>query len=101
MRPPPSTRLSADDIAAMFGMPDVDDRVLDWQNRAACSQQDPEAFFPEKGGSPQIAKQVCLSFCDVRDECLAYALSNDERFGVWGGLTERERRKMKRTQARE
>src|SRR3954470_4037295 len=66
-----------------------------WQERALCAQTDPEAFFPEKGGSTREAKKVCLT-CDVRDDCLEYALMNDERFGIWGGLSERERRKLKR-----
>lgn len=65
-----------------------------WQERALCRQTDPEAFFPEKGGSTREAKRVCLS-CDVRGECLEYALQNDERHGIWGGLSERERRKIK------
>jgi WhiB family redox-sensing transcriptional regulator len=68
---------------------------LMWQERALCAQTDPEAFFPEKGGSTREAKRVCLS-CDVRSECLDYALHNDERFGIWGGLSERERRKLKK-----
>lgn len=68
---------------------------LAWQDRALCAQTDPEAFFPEKGGSTREAKKVCTS-CDVRSECLEYALANDERFGIWGGLSERERRKLKR-----
>ena len=68
---------------------------LAWQERALCAQTDPEAFFPEKGGSTREAKRVCLS-CDVRAECLSYALANDERFGIWGGLSERERRKLKK-----
>ena len=80
-------------------LPDVtDDEVteeLTWQERALCAQTDPEAFFPEKGGSTREAKRVCLS-CDVRVECLEYALSNDERFGIWGGLSERERRRVKK-----
>ena len=62
---------------------------------ALCAQTDPEAFFPEKGGSTREAKKVCLT-CDVRGECLEYALINDERFGIWGGLSERERRKLKK-----
>ena len=69
--------------------------ALSWQERALCAQTDPEAFFPEKGGSTREAKKVCLS-CEVRGECLEYALSNDERFGIWGGLSERERRKLKK-----
>lgn len=66
-----------------------------WQERALCAQTDPEAFFPEKGGSTREAKRICMG-CEVRDECLEYALANDERFGIWGGLSERERRRLKR-----
>jgi WhiB family transcriptional regulator, redox-sensing transcriptional regulator len=68
---------------------------LSWQERALCAQTDPEAFFPEKGGSTRDAKKVCVG-CDVRAECLEYALEHDERFGIWGGLSERERRKFKK-----
>ena len=68
---------------------------LAWQEHALCAQTDPEAFFPEKGGSTREAKRVCAS-CEVRAECLEYALASDERFGIWGGLSERERRKLKR-----
>jgi WhiB family transcriptional regulator, redox-sensing transcriptional regulator len=67
----------------------------DWQERALCAQTDPEAFFPEKGGSTREAKRIC-SGCEVRAECLEYALAHDERFGIWGGLSERERRRLKR-----
>ena len=69
--------------------------AMEWQERALCAQTDPEAFFPEKGGSTREAKRVCLS-CEVRVECLEYALENDERFGIWGGLSERERRRLKK-----
>jgi WhiB family transcriptional regulator, redox-sensing transcriptional regulator len=72
-----------------------DQEELGWQERALCAQTDPEAFFPEKGGSTREAKRVCLT-CDVRGECLEYALANDERFGIWGGMSERERRKLKK-----
>ena len=76
---------------------DADEEVVEltWQERALCAQTDPEAFFPEKGGSTREAKRVCLS-CEVRVECLDYALANDERFGIWGGLSERERRRVKK-----
>src|ERR1700687_4569681 len=57
---------------------------LGWQDRSLCAQTDPEAFFPEKGGSTREAKRVCRS-CEVRAECLEYALENDERFGRGGG----------------
>jgi WhiB family redox-sensing transcriptional regulator len=73
----------------------VDEGPLGWQERALCAQTDPEAFFPEKGGSTREAKKVCTT-CEVRGDCLEYALNNDERFGIWGGLSERERRKLKR-----
>jgi hypothetical protein len=73
--------------------------VPEWQARALCAQTDPEAFFPEKGGSTRDAKRICAR-CEVKENCLQYALEHDERFGIWGGLSERERRKIKR-QARE
>lgn len=81
-------------VLPIFGNED-DDTVLGWQDRALCAQTDPEAFFPEKGGSTREAKKVCTG-CEVRAECLEYALEKDERFGIWGGLSERERRKLKR-----
>ena len=66
-----------------------------WQVQALCAQTDPEAFFPEKGGSTREAKRVCLG-CDVRGDCLEYAMAHDERFGIWGGLSERERRRLRK-----
>ncbi|MCG5460815.1 WhiB family transcriptional regulator [Micromonospora sp. MED01] len=65
--------------------------VGDWQEQALCTQTDPEVFYPEKGGTVEPAKKVCRN-CDVQAECLEYALNRDERFGVWGGLSEKERR---------
>jgi WhiB family redox-sensing transcriptional regulator len=65
-----------------------------WRLDALCAETDPEAFFPEKGGSTREAKRVCVG-CAVQTECLEYALSNDERFGIWGGLSERERRRLR------
>jgi len=79
----------------LYELTEADESLLGWQERALCAQTDPEAFFPEKGGSTREAKKVC-SGCEVRAECLDYALENDERFGIWGGLSERERRKLKR-----
>lgn len=66
-----------------------------WQERGTCKEVDPEIFFPEKGGSTREAKAVCQR-CPVRDACLEEALASDERFGIWGGFSERERRRMKR-----
>jgi WhiB family transcriptional regulator, redox-sensing transcriptional regulator len=74
---------------------DDDDAALAWQTDSLCAQTDPEAFFPEKGGSTRDAKKICGQ-CEVRAQCLQYALDNDERFGIWGGLSERERRKLRR-----
>ena len=71
---------------------------LAWQADALCAQTDPEAFFPEKGGSTRDAKRVCEA-CTVKDACLEYAMANDERFGIWGGLSERERRRLRRARA--
>lgn len=78
-------------VTALF----AEDEDESWQDRALCAQTDPEAFFPEKGGSTREAKKICTG-CEVKAECLEYALANDERFGIWGGLSERERRRIKR-----
>lgn len=75
-------------LSALFEFPP-------WVDRALCAQTDPEAFYPEKGGSTQQAKAVCAR-CPVSAECADYALANDERFGIWGGLSERERRRINR-----
>lgn len=75
----------------------IDWAAGDWRERAVCAQTDPEAFYPEKGGSTKAAKAMC-AVCPVRERCLIDALDNDERFGIWGGMSERERRKMKRDQ---
>ena len=72
-----------------------EDTALAWQSESLCAQTDPEAFFPEKGGSTRDAKRICTS-CEVKAQCLEYALKNDERFGIWGGLSERERRKLRK-----
>ena len=79
---------SIDDLA----IPQEDEK---WQDKSLCAQTDPEIFFPEKGGSTRDAKRICRG-CEVKAECLGYALDNDERFGIWGGLSERERRRLKR-----
>lgn len=79
----------------IFGIGEDEVEGMSWQDNALCAQTDPEAFFPEKGGSTREAKKVCRT-CEVRTECLEYALEHDERFGIWGGLSERERRRIKR-----
>ena len=70
----------------------------DWRAWALCAEVDPDAFFPEKGESTRAAKSICRS-CLVKVECLRSALLNDERFGVWGGLSDRERRQLRRRSA--
>jgi WhiB family redox-sensing transcriptional regulator len=70
-------------------------RGLGWPERALCAQTGPEPFFPEAGGSTRDAKRICGA-CEGRVECLEYALVHDERFGVWGGLSEKERRRLRR-----
>jgi WhiB family redox-sensing transcriptional regulator len=76
--------------------PSAMDAEETWRLDALCAETDPEAFFPEKGGSTRDAKRVCGG-CAVRAECLEFALTNDERFGIWGGLSERERRRLRLT----
>jgi WhiB family redox-sensing transcriptional regulator len=78
------------DIQALLG--EVD---RTWQARANCMGVDPELFFPERGSSTREAKEVCRG-CVVREECLDYAIANGEKFGIWGGMSERERRRVRR-----
>lgn len=68
---------------------------LDWQEDALCAQTGAEFFFPEPGSSVRDAKRIC-ALCPIRTACLDFALSNDERFGVWGGLSEKERLELRR-----
>ena len=72
---------------------DVEERG--WQDQANCLGVDPDLFFPERGASTREAKSVCRA-CVVREDCLEYALVNGEKFGIWGGLSERERRALKK-----
>jgi WhiB family redox-sensing transcriptional regulator len=65
-----------------------------WQDEGLCKETDPEVFYPEKGGSVRDGKLVCFA-CPVRAQCLQYALELDEKFGIWGGLSARERRPLK------
>ncbi|MDQ6839687.1 MAG: WhiB family transcriptional regulator [Actinomycetota bacterium] len=69
-----------------------------WQRQANCMGVDPDLFFPERGASTREAKEVCRG-CVVREDCLEYALANGEKFGIWGGLSERERRRIRRQRA--
>jgi WhiB family redox-sensing transcriptional regulator len=86
--------LAGQGIAGLMGI-GLEADAQSWQEQALCAETDPEAFFPEKGGSTREAKKICTG-CEVKAQCLEYALSNDERFGIWGGLSERERRRLRR-----
>ncbi len=71
-----------------------------WQARANCMGVDPDLFFPERGASTKEAKEVCRG-CVVQGDCLEFALENGEKFGIWGGMSERERRRLRRARALE
>lgn len=84
--------------------PDIPDPARGWQNRAACRDEDPEIFFPIGDTGPALlqiedAKAVCRR-CDVADRCLDWAMAADEQAGVWGGMSESERRSLKQRIAR-
>ena len=66
-----------------------------WQDYANCRGADADLFFPERGASTRRAKSICGA-CDVRTDCLEYAIVNGEKFGIWGGMSERERRRVRR-----
>lgn len=77
---------------------------MDWRHEAACLTEDPELFFPIGNTGPALlqidrAKAVCQR-CTVVDTCLKWALENGQDAGVWGGLSEDERRALKRRTAR-
>ncbi|MDQ8706281.1 WhiB family transcriptional regulator [Streptomyces sp. LHD-70] len=77
----------------------VSDDRPSWLDLALCAQTGSAFFFPEPGSSVREAKQICLA-CEGRAACLEYALANDERFGVWGGLSEKERERLRKGPAR-
>lgn len=68
---------------------------LSWQDYANCRGADADLFFPERGASTRKAKAICAE-CQVRQECLEFAIQIGEKFGIWGGMSERERRKIRR-----
>lgn len=73
----------------------IDEEGPAWKVRANCMGVDPELFFPERGSSTREAKEVCRG-CVVREDCLEFAIANGEKFGIWGGMSERERRRVRR-----
>lgn len=68
---------------------------LSWRQSAACRGVDPEIFYPASEEEAEVAKTVCAA-CPVREACLEFALASRERDGVWGGATERDRRRLLR-----
>lgn len=68
---------------------------LTWQDYANCRGADADLFFPERGASTRKAKAICGN-CEVKVECLNYAVRMGEKFGIWGGMSERERRRIRR-----
>lgn len=72
-----------------------DPDALAWQDQALCAQVGGDAWFPDMGESNAEAKRVCRA-CPVRGECLEYALANGEQWGVWGGMSEQQRSRLKR-----
>ena len=78
--------------------------LMDWRHKAVCRDEDPELFFPVGNTGPALlqideAKAVCRT-CEVMDTCLQWALESGQDAGVWGGMSEDERRALKRRAAR-
>ncbi|MEU8829410.1 WhiB family transcriptional regulator [Streptomyces sp900116325] len=71
-----------------------------WREDALCRQTDAELFFPERGGSTRDAKGICLA-CEVRTQCLDFALDTGQNHGIWGGVSERELRRLARARRAE
>lgn len=74
----------------------ITDTPDEWMTDAVCAEVDPDSFFPEKGEKSREARKLCNT-CPVATECLAYALRHDIRYGLYGGLTARERHALRRT----
>lgn len=68
---------------------------LEWQDDANCTGANANLFFPERGASTRTAKSICRE-CSVRGDCLEFAISTGEKFGIWGGMSERERRRVRK-----
>lgn len=69
---------------------------ISWKQRANCLGVDPDLFFPQRGESTSEAKAVCAQ-CEVRLDCLEYALGGERTFGIWGGLSVGERKRLRKT----
>ena len=73
---------------------------MTWADHGSCVGRDPDIFFPERGADTGQARAHCRA-CPVRSECLDYALETRQKFGVWGGLTPAQRRRLGRTREEE
>lgn len=76
------------------------DEADSWRDQANCLGMDPDLFFAHRGESVEEARAVCMA-CEVRVDCLEYAITNGEKLGLWGGLTERQRRALRAKRRRE
>jgi len=70
-----------------------DDSGMAWKLEGVCNQTDPELFFPEQRASTAVPKRICAK-CPVRVRCLNHALEHHEGFGIWGGMTTNERKRL-------
>ena len=100
-RPPVDVRTAALNVPQH---PRESERFMDWRQQAACLDDDPELFFPVGTTGPALeqverAKSVCRS-CTVIDQCLEWALESNQDAGVWGGMSEDERRTLRRSRQR-
>ncbi|OLF11874.1 WhiB family transcriptional regulator [Actinophytocola xanthii] len=85
------TAVRAASLSELLG---IDAQATAWMRDGLCAQTDPDAFHPDEHGSVEPAKAVC-AVCPVLAECRAYALETGQRFGVWGGLSARERQQIR------
>lgn len=82
-------------LAALALSIDLNDARYAWRAYGACVDEDLELFFPSRGEDTAAAKAICNG-CPVKDVCLEVAVANGEKFGIWGGLSERERRRLRK-----
>ena len=93
-------------LQLVHSLPDPDDdpvepvALCEWRRKANCLGLDPALFFPERGQPTNELKQICAG-CVVRAECLDYALEAGEKYGMWGGVSERGRRSIRKVRTRQ
>jgi len=68
---------------------------MSWADSGRCAGFDPELFFPERGQDAGPAKALCRE-CPVRSQCLSWAIDSGQKYGIWGGMTESQRRRLRR-----